>query len=132
VNSELPADEERAAGAVGQVMQRLQRVRRRVHRRPGGARIWQAGIAVVGSITIIVGVILLVLPGPGWVVIFIGLGILATEFAWAKSLLTSMRRAVGRWAAWARDQGHGRIGVLVGVVVLVLAALAVAAWLLAA
>jgi hypothetical protein len=45
-------------------------------------------------------VAVLVLPGPGWVVIFIGLGIWATEFAWADSLLGSVRRKVASWTAW--------------------------------
>jgi uncharacterized protein (TIGR02611 family) len=87
---------------------------------------------VVGSVTVIVGVLLLVLPGPGWVVIFVGLGILATEFAWAKSLLTSARRAVSRCAAWAQDLTKGRLALVGGIVVVVLAVLAVAVWWLAA
>jgi uncharacterized protein (TIGR02611 family) len=40
--------------------------------------------ASVGLVTLVVGVILLVLPGPGLVVMLLGLAILATEFAWAK------------------------------------------------
>lgn len=48
-------------------------------------------VAVVGSTVILIGVALLVLPGPGWVVIFAGLGILATEFVWARRLLQRAR-----------------------------------------
>jgi uncharacterized protein (TIGR02611 family) len=44
-------------------------------------------VAVIGGTVILLGVALLVLPGPGWVVIFAGLGILATEFLWARRLL---------------------------------------------
>ena len=40
--------------------------------------------ASVGMVTLITGVALTVLPGPGLVVMLLGLGILATEFAWAK------------------------------------------------
>ncbi len=40
--------------------------------------------ASVGLVTLVVGVVLLVLPGPGLVVMLFGLAILATEFAWAK------------------------------------------------
>jgi len=40
-------------------------------------------ILVIGSTVVIFGVLLLVLPGPGILVIAIGLAILATEFAWA-------------------------------------------------
>lgn len=40
--------------------------------------------ASVGMVTLLVGVALLVLPGPGLVVMLLGLAILATEFTWAK------------------------------------------------
>jgi len=40
-------------------------------------------ILVVGSTVVLFGVLLLVLPGPGILVIIVGLAILATEFAWA-------------------------------------------------
>ena len=53
--------------------------------------VWQIFVAIAGIVTIIVGVILLPLPGPGSVVIFAGVGILATEFIWAKQLLTRVR-----------------------------------------
>jgi uncharacterized protein (TIGR02611 family) len=53
---------------------------------------------------IVVGVVLLPLPGPGWGIIFIGLGIWATEFAWARSLLDRVRRWVSAWAAWIQRQ----------------------------
>ena len=41
-------------------------------------------IALVGGTVLILGVIMLVTPGPAIVVIPVGLAILATEFAWAK------------------------------------------------
>ena len=44
-------------------------------------------IGVVGSTILVIGVVMMVLPGPAFIVIPIGLGILATEFAWAKRLL---------------------------------------------
>jgi uncharacterized protein (TIGR02611 family) len=40
--------------------------------------------ASVGMVTLITGVALLVLPGPGLVVMLLGLAILGTEFTWAK------------------------------------------------
>jgi uncharacterized protein (TIGR02611 family) len=51
------------------------------------------GVAVVGGTLIVVGVVLLVLPGPGLVLIALGVAVLATEFAWAESVLTRMKRA---------------------------------------
>jgi uncharacterized protein (TIGR02611 family) len=46
---------------------------------------------VVGFTLLIVGVLLLVLPGPGWVTIFFGLALLAAEFAWARKLLDRLK-----------------------------------------
>ena len=45
------------------------------------------GVAIAGGLLILVGLALLVLPGPGWLFIFLGLGVLATEFVWAERLL---------------------------------------------
>jgi uncharacterized protein (TIGR02611 family) len=44
-------------------------------------------VAIVGGAVVLGGVAMLVLPGPGIVVIIAGLAILATEFAWARSAL---------------------------------------------
>lgn len=48
-------------------------------------------ILVVGLSVVLVGVALLVLPGPAFVVIPIGLSILATEFFWARKLLNKFK-----------------------------------------
>jgi tellurite resistance protein TerC len=53
-------------------------------------------IAVVGFTVLCVGVCMIVLPGPAFVVIPAGLGILAIEFAWAK-----------RWLHEAKERGSG-------------------------
>ncbi len=50
------------------------------------------GVAAVGGTLIVVGVILLVLPGPGLVLIALGVAVLATEFAWAETVLLKMKR----------------------------------------
>ena len=42
--------------------------------------------AVIGFTILLIGIALIILPGPAIVVIPIGLAILATEFAWAKKL----------------------------------------------
>jgi hypothetical protein len=48
-------------------------------------------VAVVGATIAALGVALLVLPGPGIVVIALGIGLLGTEFAWARRLLKRVR-----------------------------------------
>jgi tellurite resistance protein TerC len=53
-------------------------------------------IALVGFTVLCVGVAMIVLPGPAFIVIPAGLGILALEFAWAK-----------RWLDEAKTRGTG-------------------------
>lgn len=48
-------------------------------------------IGVIGSTVLLIGLAMLVLPGPAVIVIPAGLGILATEFVWARNLLKSVR-----------------------------------------
>ena len=51
---------------------------------------------VVGFTILALGVVMLVLPGPGWVAIAIALAILAAEFAWAKRLLDRLKSGASR------------------------------------
>lgn len=53
-------------------------------------------VAVVGTTVLLIGIALLVLPGPAFLVIPLGLGILATEFMWARRLLTRVREKFSR------------------------------------
>ena len=46
---------------------------------------------LIGFTLLAIGVVLLVGPGPGWLVILLGLGLLAAEFVWARRLLDSMK-----------------------------------------
>jgi tellurite resistance protein TerC len=51
-------------------------------------------VLVVGSSVVAVGVLMIVLPGPAFVVIPAGLAILATEFVWARRLLDRVKQQV--------------------------------------
>jgi len=56
----------------------------------------KVAILVVGSIVLLAGIALLALPGPGMVVIIVGLLILSTEFEWAQRLLDiAVEKAAG-------------------------------------
>ncbi len=119
-----------AAGIAQRLRRRVNSARSWVYARPGGRPIWRGGIALGGLVVIIVGIVLLPAPGPGWLIIFLGLGIWATEFSWAKSLLRLVRRTVGTWTAWLERQPRW-LGALVAVVgLLALVAVATGAWLL--
>ena len=48
-------------------------------------------VSVIGATVLLIGVALLVLPGPAFIVIPIGLAILATEYAWARRWLKKVR-----------------------------------------
>ncbi|MER6916257.1 TIGR02611 family protein [Streptomyces sp. NPDC000594] len=64
---------------------------------------WQVGVFVVGLAVVAAGVAMLVLPGPGWVVIFGGMAIWATEFVWAQLVLRWTKRKVSEAAQRALD-----------------------------
>ncbi|HEY4978743.1 MAG TPA: PGPGW domain-containing protein [Candidatus Acidoferrum sp.] len=52
---------------------------------------------ILGGFTLlIVGVLMFFTPGPGWVVIFFGLTLLAAEFVWAQRLMDRMRHEGNR------------------------------------
>jgi uncharacterized protein (TIGR02611 family) len=103
-------------------------VRARVRSSRTGRIAWRIGITVLGVGIIAGGIVLLPLPGPGWLIIFAGLGLLATEYEWAARLLRYARRTVSKWTTWVANQGRG-VQILIGFAGLVLlAALFAAAW----
>ena len=53
-------------------------------------------LIIAGFTLLLLGVVMLVTPGPGMVVIFLGLGLLAAEFVWARRLMDRIRREGGR------------------------------------
>ena len=59
-------------------------------------------VGVIGGTIVLIGILLLVTPGPAIIVIPVGLFILASEFAWARHILRRGKRAVknarhGKW-----------------------------------
>src|SRR5256886_9750226 len=65
-------------------------------------------VLVIGSTVLVAGVLMLVLPGPGILVIIAGIAILAIEFAWAEALLTRARERATRLARKFRaENGRG-------------------------
>ena len=55
-------------------------------------------VLIVGMTVLIIGVALIVLPGPAFVVIPLGLAILATEYAWARRWLRTLRETAEKGA----------------------------------
>ena len=54
-------------------------------------RVWRLVVGVIGGTMLAVGIAMLVLPGPAFVLIPLGLAILATEFVWARRLLLRVK-----------------------------------------
>jgi uncharacterized protein (TIGR02611 family) len=52
----------------------------------------RVAVTIAGFAVLLAGIALLVLPGPGWLLIFVGLTILATEYVWARRLLNAAKR----------------------------------------
>ncbi|GIG29680.1 PGPGW domain-containing protein [Cellulomonas marina] len=98
-------EEEMDAGArsTGSAPQRLlARVRAWTDGRPGRRLAYRVLVAVVGGATVVAGIAMLVLPGPGWLAIFLGLSILASEFPVLRPVLDRLRGLVLRALAVAR------------------------------
>jgi uncharacterized protein (TIGR02611 family) len=65
-------------------------------------------VFVVGVALVVLGLVLLVLPGPGILVVFLGVAILATEFAWAEVALDKAKAGAAS-AGQAAKRGFGRL-----------------------
>lgn len=99
--------EERDADAVVADVAYDQRIQRKWHEHPSvvpfrvvalfiGRNAKRVGVTIAGVVVVIVGLILVPLPGPGWLIVFGGLAILATEYVWAQRLLSYSKRKVGQ------------------------------------
>jgi uncharacterized protein (TIGR02611 family) len=120
----LPTDQDRRKddepGLLDEVADRLG-FRHRLKRNPALALAYRIGVAVVGGGIALLGLALVPLPGPGWLIVFVGLGILATEFAWAERLLGFGRRTLRAWLRWLSRQ-HVAVRVLVSLATLLFVA----------
>jgi uncharacterized protein (TIGR02611 family) len=77
--------------------------RRKVHQERH--KVVRAGVVVLGVLVTLAGIVMTgPVPGPGFLVIPVGLALLALEFTWAERLL---ERAVV-WADGAKDQAASR------------------------
>ena len=61
-------------------------------------------VLIAGSTVILTGLVMLVLPGPGWLAIFVGLAILASEFVIAERARDWAVDRVNKYAAKAEQK----------------------------
>lgn len=84
---------------------RWARWRDRLRERPRAEFGYRIAVAVVGLIVLGLGIVAIPYPGPGWAIVFIGLGILATEFDWARRLLGYAKERYDTVMDWFHGQG---------------------------
>ncbi len=103
--------------------QLLTRIEAWAHRGPVRAVVVKVGVSVLGPLVVLAGVAMLVLPGPGLVVMALGAALLALEYDWARRALVACGRVLdrGRRALLPKDASTGRraLGVATTVAVLV-------------
>ncbi|MGY4856771.1 TIGR02611 family protein [Cryobacterium sp. AP23] len=73
-----------------------------IHRHPRIRAPYRVLVAVAGLAVITVGLILVPLPGPGWLIVFVGVAVLGTEFPAAHRLTQLVRRQARRVQEWWR------------------------------
>ena len=97
--------------------------RRRLRANPVTARLYRIAVAVVGAVVVAAGLVAVPAPGPGWLIVFAGVGIWATEFEWAQRLLRWGRGLLTQWSHWMGRQPvwvRGLVGLATLVAVLLL------------
>jgi uncharacterized protein (TIGR02611 family) len=62
--------------------------------------IYRSAVGALGGAFVVGGLLLVPLPGPGWLIVLVGLAILASEFTWAERLQHFVRRKLTSWRAW--------------------------------
>ncbi|TCK21939.1 TIGR02611 family protein [Pseudonocardia endophytica] len=82
----------------------LRGFRARIDTNPTMRSTYRIVVGTLGTIVLIVGIIAIPYPGPGWLIVFAGLGILASEFEWARRVLRFARRKYDAWTAWLGRQ----------------------------
>jgi len=84
-------------------------------------------IGIIGGLVTLIGLVLIPYPGPGWLIVFGGLAILATEFAFASRLLSFAKGKYDAWVEWLKRQN---VAARVFVLLLTGAVVVLTLWLL--
>jgi len=101
--------------------------RRKIRSNPHSHLVYRVVVGVIGLIIVVLGLIMVPFPGPGWLVVFIGLAVWASEFEWAQGLLRLARHTLQGWTEWLKPQPWWVKGL---VLLLTIAAVAAIFWLL--
>ena len=91
----------------------LRRMRGWVSRHRHLNLVYRTLVGVLGGSLAILGLVLVPLPGPSWLVVFLGLAVLGTEFHWAKRIASWLKRVLDRFWAWWRARRARRAAAIV-------------------
>ncbi|MFR9803004.1 TIGR02611 family protein [Pseudonocardia sp. RS010] len=121
------SEDEHEDGRSHGIKGRLREFRARIDERPTARRTYRVAIGVLGTVVLAGGIVAIPYPGPGWAIVFVGLAILSSEFAWARRVLHYSRGKYDAWTDWL-----GRQNLFVKLLVLTATGLVVVAtlWLL--
>lgn len=100
----LSGDEDRGRGWWQGARAKLRRRREEIRGNTALNTGYRIALGVLGGAALAAGIVLIPYPGPGWLIVFAGLGILATEFHWARRVNTFAKRHYDAWLAWMRRQ----------------------------
>jgi uncharacterized protein (TIGR02611 family) len=98
------------------------RLRTWIKKTKAGRLFWRVVIGIVGGLVTVLGAIALVGPGPGILIVIAGLGILATEFAWAARVMVRTRTyaqkaadkaGIPKWVQYALIAGAAVVSILI-------------------
>lgn len=96
--------------------------RRRIRANPTTRPIYRGVVFVAGLVLVLGGLVLVPLPGPGWLIVILGIAIWASEFEPAARLLDVVKGKVRAWDAWLKAQARWvQVLVAVGTVLFVTA-----------
>lgn len=96
--------------------------RRKIRSNPHAHLIYRVIVGILGLVVVVVGLIMVPFPGPGWLVVLLGLGLWASEFEWAQHLLQLARRTLKAWTEWLRPQPWWMSGLVLLITVVAVAA----------
>jgi uncharacterized protein (TIGR02611 family) len=109
---------ERSPGRLSRWRTRTEATYELIRANPTGRITLKIVIGLVGLAVVALGLALVPLPGPGWLIVILGLSIWAIEYAWARHLLRFTRRQLQRWTRWVAAQSWP-VRIAVGLVGLV-------------
>ena len=96
--------------------------RRKIRSNRPSRLIYRLVVAVIGLVIVAVGLIMVPFPGPGWLVVFIGLAVWASEFERAQRLLRLARGTLEAWTRWLIRQPWWMRGLVLLITIVTVAA----------